>query len=1708
MPPPKARPLKRAKFAASAARKEQEEEEEEEDGDRVEEKDGEEEEEEEEDLGEGEEEEETDDNHTEDERDDAVAKKQEEKKKASVGRKKASTSAKKSATSLVTLYRRMCELMIKSKCHELKRKNTFDAVPGSGISLVDVKQNGKSASKWHKDTQQNNNSRNKKLSAVGCMSGKEGSAAVSITKRSNCNAQFPVAPCVATDMDELMVPEEVFNTITYSRVIYEHNRAECIDRIRSGQVKLLKPSKESIVSYNTEYININSVVPALNTVLECMMDEYNYGVLNRFPTLHKGCFQGLKLVKIPAHKKIDAFLVNMLLTKIMGMDFDGDLAQARPALNPLIAAEIMCLVSMSEQMGSQHGTGSISGLLQNAMVALLLVTMGSCKLTKDLFCDLLTCFHHTDAKTARPLHIRVPKKQGSDSDTDDDYDFPEEKMFSGRQLIQQLSPPGFFYAPGVHADKDMKKFHILNGIVVGKGPAGKTEADLGSNSLTFTVLQDFGAETVRVWLSGMQRVMNHYITATGLSIHYEDIVPPETSAFQQHRDEKKVPSYREKWAAIRRDVERALSDPRLARRTSVVPTKKQAFFFEVMEKARQMGRELYNRELNKQVKLTPGSGIHIVDSGSKGSREHLYMMGMCVGIQQHAGSNIMSRGEFFQNTAYKPEAHGYLTESFEEGLSDAGTLHLSSRARHESLVAVQKVPDTGTKSKNLSNYMAEQCVENDGSVRESDKRIIQFYYGDDQIDPAAIERLYGNRSPSLWFETPRSVSPPDLVAMVDSVQEMYVRMADSLPLEIAPYTFPFHPARMIARFESNPYLVVNPNTHHIDIKKEPESVSYDQRLDTEVLLPWLHQFGYKCFGDTQYFAAHRATLRDMINPWRLRHVRTREKIHELLQEVYKKLYKSRITPYTAVGVAAAQSMCQPLIQSNLKSGHNIAGQVQRGGTDSVDPRAFLFSSPNRLNAVINVSDIKNKSTMLVALKQPWSSSQLLANACGLRLQARILNDLKKSVEYFSSPAELKEEWVLPSLMLHMDCYKQCVSEGSLSHPVAKITFHKELCRALDITMMEIATIMIAQWKNQASVVHDEQECTVYVYLYLKPEKVSSSSSSSSKQQQKASAATTATVTLTENDRQQGKSLVEKKISKEKKRNSRKEKQTKAVKEVDGSVAQHISSLQFDFGSQGDSKTHLQQRREEMKRIVTEKIGRVMDRMVKVTKKGTFCLRQILESSDEYSIKKIDQFHHTATVCLNVSQTFCQENDWTCANIKSFVHRVLKPHLLTAASSIVSNPPKAMEIVMRAETKDILFQNAKLAVERLLCKTQIRGLANVLFCVPEEIHRWKFVPGKGIERLREWALRVTGSNYANLMLFPFVDFERSSTSFVHDVTELMGIEAARICQFETLDIASREGGTDQDLRPLSLIADETTAFPHVNPKMKMTGPNAMSEKGLCTTHESAFLRRSLFRKPANVFVDAAKEGLVDNISSFRAAVWMGKTTPMGTGKVHLLPEITHQPILIPSKTWHSLGLSSAFASATAIIKHAPNRRGIALSAVAKALFGVTAAAADATAAGYAPTPPAWTLASSLAHATSKLIDGVECVASSLWAHSKKDERMHCWSRVADESGIVWVPRALLAEADKSLIVETRFDASDSQWKFERARPDKHRANEWSTIESTFQQSILQPIGIEDICPDSLCRDHQPLYRQHELTSLEIVPSVELRTQWKTQMELFR
>lgn len=221
----------------------------------------------------------------------------------------------------------------------------------------------------------------------------------------------------------------------------------------------------------------------------------------------------------------------------------------------------------------------------------------------------------------------------------------------------------------------------------------------------------------------------------------------------------------------------------------------------------------------------------------------------------------------------------------------------------------------------------------------------------------------------------------------------------------------------------------------------------------------------------------------------------------------------------------------------------------------------------------------------------------------------------------------------------------------------------------------------------------------------------------------------------------------------------------------------------------------------------------------------------------------------------------------------FIVTLNRPHLQRRGLT----PTKVAALIREALKIDVHIDGYKLRMKPTTATlSELRRLAT-------KVRSLTLHGLKGIARVlvkmedNEYVVYTEGSNFAEVLTAPEVDSTKTVTNNIHEIEEVLGIEAARNAIINEAVKTLEEQGLEVDLRHIMLVADMMTASGEV---MQVGRHGVSGEK-------ASVLARASFEITTKHLLDACIRGERDKLDGIIENVIAGQPIPLGTGSVELV-----------------------------------------------------------------------------------------------------------------------------------------------------------------------------------------------------------------------------
>uniref|UniRef100_A0A6C0APQ5 DNA-directed RNA polymerase n=1 Tax=viral metagenome TaxID=1070528 RepID=A0A6C0APQ5_9ZZZZ len=309
--------------------------------------------------------------------------------------------------------------------------------------------------------------------------------------------------------------------------------------------------------------------------------------------------------------------------------------------------------------------------------------------------------------------------------------------YTGQQVLSKLLPPlNITMGNKSYDSKEGETSQNFVKIVQGNITQGSIDGDVymkPGKGIVHVTYNDYGPKETSMFLDSLQRVVEDFLVLNGFSVGISDLIADEKT--KKDFDES-IQKCKKDITAIQLQIHTDLFENNTGK-TNQQEFEDQAFA--ILEKVRADAGKNGLASLSAENRL-----VAMVKSGSKGDQLNIAQMVACVGQQAIEGKRIQYGLTDRTLPHYKKyddgaEARGFVESSFIRGLTPQEFFFHAMTGREGLIDTAVKTADTGYIQRQLIKALEDIVVQHDGTVRDSNMNVVQFYYGEDGIMATKLE---------------------------------------------------------------------------------------------------------------------------------------------------------------------------------------------------------------------------------------------------------------------------------------------------------------------------------------------------------------------------------------------------------------------------------------------------------------------------------------------------------------------------------------------------------------------------------------------------------------------------------------------------------------------------------------------------------------------------------------------------------------------------------------------------------------------------------------------------------------------------------------------------------------------------------------------------------------------------------------------------------
>eukprot|EP00898_Chlorokybus_atmophyticus_P009008 jgi/Chlat1/9108/Chrsp97S08381 len=580
-----------------------------------------------------------------------------------------------------------------------------------------------------------------------------------------CRSVISPDPYIATN--EIGIPPYFATRLSYRELVTAYNVEELRQAVVNGHA--VHPGANAVEDNQGRLITLSLLSPQkrealARTLLKSGRAVYRHlrdgdaVLVNRQPTLHKPGIMAHTARVLRSQKTLRLHYANC---STYNADFDGDEMNVHLPQDEFGRAEAYAIVNANEQYIVPTSGAPIRGLIQDHIVSGTLLTKKDTFLTKEEYhflvyiaCSTVGATRDLNEPVFEPLPPAILKPQ---------------PLWTGKQVLSSLilhltrgrAPLSFKSACKVassywgagngEGEVLVRNGELLAGIL--------DKAQFGKFGLVHSVHELYGGKAAGDLLSALSRLLTNYLQLHGFTCGIDDLLLVPSSeevrstmlqATAQHGADvyaafsglgSRPPGLSdEEWGKRVRDAVSA----RVRSRDDAAA----ALDMKMTSALSPLTSNIIKQCIpSGQLKPFPRNCMSLMTvTGAKGSIVNFSQISAMLGQQELEGRRVPSMASnkslpCFRPNDPAPRAGGYIVDRFLTGLRPQEYYFHCMAGRDGLVDTTVKTSRSGYLQRCLIKNLESLKVEYDYTVRDNDSGIVQFYYGEDGLDPTRTSFL-------------------------------------------------------------------------------------------------------------------------------------------------------------------------------------------------------------------------------------------------------------------------------------------------------------------------------------------------------------------------------------------------------------------------------------------------------------------------------------------------------------------------------------------------------------------------------------------------------------------------------------------------------------------------------------------------------------------------------------------------------------------------------------------------------------------------------------------------------------------------------------------------------------------------------------------------------------------------------------------------------
>ena len=865
-------------------------------------------------------------------------------------------------------------------------------------------------------------------------------------KRTNFSGRTVITSNPDIGTDELGVPLKLAMVLTFPEVVTPQNIGRLSKLVKNGRdnypgANYVFPKGNNKRPIDLRYRKKNIKIH-YGDIIERHLVDGDYVLYNRQPSLHKLSMMGHRCV-IFKDPELTTFGMNVSVTAPYNADYDGDEMNIFVPQSIQASTELELIANVRNQIIAPGESNPKIELKQDA-------PLGAYLLTRQ---NMIMEPHHASNIIMKIKNI--------------EHNFENEEVRS-YDVLSALLPKKLNIVQ--YAENGEKKFEIINGKLL----KGTLTNQLINKVILTTILDQYGNDAATDFIDNFQRIILQFLLSNGSTVGLKDVVLSKEGV-KKCKDQMKKKRIEVESMLTEIENNPDLVDPEILE-TNITSTL-QSVLGDISKIAMS--------DLKKENNL-----FILIDSKAKGKPDGVAWMAAGRGqvvlnfarIKKKVNNRTLPH--FFQNDD-RPEARGYIESSLYEGLKPLEFFMDAMTGREGLIDTAIKTAESGYIQRRLIKCMEDLAVHYDGTVRNGNNVIIQYLYGDSQLDQVKQkmtqmktlkmnnekikEKYYFTKDEIEQLVKKFKLNKTDVENLNDDFYEELLNFRNLLRksyrrthMEYKTLDDSYFMPVSFNRIIDNARYGIESNSEDLDPIYIMDSIEYILHQNNTKLLCMSNaertdDLSLKVAMEKKHKSMFRYGLLEYLSPKRCiyEYKLDKNKFNIIMKEIINSFNKSLVEAGEMVGCVGSQSLGEKTTQMTLNTKHAGGAGVQ--GMQGIP----------RLNEIIrNTKNVKTP-LMYIYLNKEKSEDKDLAYLIGAYLKYTVLKDVVKKIDIVFDN-DLKDNYMTDDQVVKkssMNLYGNFNIKPENLPWLYRFEISKEKLFEKKLNMLEIKTKFINFWDD-------------------------------------------------------------------------------------------------------------------------------------------------------------------------------------------------------------------------------------------------------------------------------------------------------------------------------------------------------------------------------------------------------------------------------------------------------------------------------------------------------------------------------------------------------------------------------------------------------------------------------------------------------------------